>query len=373
MLFVVEIMAGLGKCFKCASDCVFKEDKVKLFGFPCDLCSRVICQECNKIMAQEIRVIPSGSRSLVHLCPECLVEFRQLPKFLKQIPNIQQELNECMSKLNKLDMQVSSPENSEIMAKVKKLESHLKKLCDKVDNAPKPILQLPVIENIEQQLKNQSSDISRKLDSVVEAIKDTNNELIHMLFTPNNNNNISSVASAKQSEASKAAQNFSVPANFTTNGVHLNPPESVYCSGRDPNSNNVQRSIPHGLGLSAGSTLQDGNRIRGSKNGDAGGLVAAEKREWFHLSNLKGNTTAEQITAYLKGHNIATYDCEKINVNNSHSASFKLSISPNNKLQILDSALWPTDVIVKPFIFNRGNGGYKGPAFFRRKPRQAKP
>lgn len=81
------------------------------------MCSRVICQDCNKMMAQEIRVIPCSARSMINLCAECLVEFQQFPEFLKQIPVIQQEL-----KLIKLGMQISLPDNVEIVDKMRELE-----------------------------------------------------------------------------------------------------------------------------------------------------------------------------------------------------------------------------------------------------------
>lgn len=61
-----------GKCIKCKLTCVFKEDKHNLFGFPCDICSRMFGQNCIGSQAgSDSKPIENISLSVSrYLCPE---------------------------------------------------------------------------------------------------------------------------------------------------------------------------------------------------------------------------------------------------------------------------------------------------------------
>lgn len=347
-----DVMASLDKCFKCVRDCVFKEDKQKLFGFPCDMCCRVICQECNKIMAQEIRVIPSSSRSMLHLCPECLVEVRQLPKLLREMPVIQRKLNDCIIKVNDLDEQLHSPEHIEIAATVKKLENELSQLkvplCGSVDDASLGLrVEKSSLEDIERQLKDQSMDISNKLNSVVEAIKDTNKELIQMLF-PSTGIPVARVSTAGQGENS-STWNHTLSGAGPVMGVGLDTLNSGV--NRDKSVNNSGGKNDANKKIVSSGKICTGPEYPGLKvaNKNIGERIA--KLSWIYLSNLDVNTTPQDVVSVLDRKYAHIYQCQKLpsKFKNPMSAAFRLGVPEELKNKYLSSDSWPDGCYVDEY------------------------
>lgn len=50
-------MSCSGTCFLCKGFYIYKELKTETFGFPCDLCKRVICKNCSNKSAMDVRVV----------------------------------------------------------------------------------------------------------------------------------------------------------------------------------------------------------------------------------------------------------------------------------------------------------------------------
>lgn len=99
-------------CYKCIKPCVLREEKNKLFGFPCDFCKKVICSECTGALAGEIRIIPSPSRTTLFLCPSCKELIKTLPDTQKKVNKAEQQGIETAKNLEKLKLEVDSLKGS---------------------------------------------------------------------------------------------------------------------------------------------------------------------------------------------------------------------------------------------------------------------
>ncbi|XP_050507517.1 transcriptional regulator ATRX-like [Diabrotica virgifera virgifera] len=87
-------MGSTGKCAKCNYDCVFKESKTELFGFPCDLCKRIYCKKCSNVSSSKIRVIVMVSRVMPFYCPPCRENVIGIPDLIKRINVVEEAVQD---------------------------------------------------------------------------------------------------------------------------------------------------------------------------------------------------------------------------------------------------------------------------------------
>lgn len=135
--FAILSVAMAGKCSKCKTECVFKESKTELFGFPCDVCGGILCKNCADLSATEIRFIAMSSRAVPYLCKECIGLLRQIPSLKIQIRKLEQEVQELKCAANSAkqsyaDVLKVSMDNSD------ELKNTIKDLEMKVQNVSKP-------------------------------------------------------------------------------------------------------------------------------------------------------------------------------------------------------------------------------------------
>lgn len=81
-----------GICSKCNENCIFKESKNDLFGFPCDTCKRVLCRTCAEFSATEVRTLVQVKRVLPYFCEDCLVIVKQMPLLKTKITELQSDV-----------------------------------------------------------------------------------------------------------------------------------------------------------------------------------------------------------------------------------------------------------------------------------------
>ncbi|KAG5871201.1 hypothetical protein JTB14_019297 [Gonioctena quinquepunctata] len=86
-------MSGTGTCFLCRGSCIFKESKTETFGYPCDLCKRVICKNCSNISATEIRVVQMTARIMPFFCTDCRENILKLPDLVKRVSDMEVEIH----------------------------------------------------------------------------------------------------------------------------------------------------------------------------------------------------------------------------------------------------------------------------------------
>lgn len=323
-------MANSKLCYKCNSECVFKEDKQRLFGFPCDVCCRVICQECNKTQAQEVRVIPSQSRTLIHMCPECLKDFQQLPKKLKQLESYKTELDTLRDKIGKMEATIIK---SGIDNRVKSLEMEMKSLKNTEITKSGNKMTSPnestsvnqeIYHDFKDHLRNQQEQIALKLDSVVDAIKNTNVELVKTFLS-------------KNEELVKTAQSKdnTNPRVFTQSQV----------------SQAINDSLTHINLVTRNKSSKAPSNVISGKNTNSFNITAAKSCKWFYVGNLSSECTVDLLKSHLVDIGLSPMSCEKLKSKQDHKSSFKIAIPTEQESMILNSNEWPMDVIVKPFVF----------------------
>ena len=388
-------------CYKCDRECVFKEDKEKnLFGFPCDMCCRVVCEKCNKMMAGEVRVIPRSSRSLVHLCSECIIDFKQLPKLLKQIPNMSQDIKDLKSKLEKLDQKNTLQDINKkfngleeqvnlVNEAVRDIKSKCINHCDpQMENDDVNLKRKEISAVLDEKINFQSEMIYKKMDSVVEAIKSTNKELVGIILDSNSHSDAATrskqqgnstndntalpnvqaiqadVLASLKGDTSKPYSISEVgkrPGKKSSSGslmeAQLNKMNEFINLDKDPNNQNKNE-------LKSGQNILKSSKaiIRGT-NTEKLTITAAEQKKWFYVGNLNKETNMEGLKKHLELFNVSVIECKKLSRNSTYSTSFKVAVRPMDAQAILSDKIWPESVVVKPFIFNRKshnfNNGYR--------------
>ncbi|CAG9765426.1 unnamed protein product [Ceutorhynchus assimilis] len=334
-------MVASNKCFKCFNECVFKEDKEKkdLFGFPCDMCCRTICADCNKMMAQEIRVIPSTSRSLIHLCPDCIIELKQLPSMLKKIPALEQAVVDLESKVKNLEQQNQQPDLDKEINEIKEKMSNYEKNQQKSEKSCNQNLNLnnqsQIIDNeslcktIKNELKSQSELLASQLQTVVSNIRDANKDLVRFLTEKSPDENW------KRNTFVNNQINLDTVRNATANATE----KIMAHNSNHKSSKNLAKQKLDSRGECASSSKQG---IKGAKK-NSSGLTAATKQSWFYVGNLGAGTSMEQLKEHLTSHNIHVLTIDKLPTKNQHVASFKISVDPKYEPDQLDAEIWPED------------------------------
>lgn len=126
-----------GVCTKCSKECVFKENKTDIFGFPCDICKKVICRDCANLSATEIRVlVQTTKRMLPFLCEECLSLIREVPQLKIQVTQLQLEVRELKEGNNKASR--SYADVLKFQAEAEVLKGNLSKLEQRVGDIGLP-------------------------------------------------------------------------------------------------------------------------------------------------------------------------------------------------------------------------------------------
>lgn len=375
-----------GKCCKCKLMCFFKEDKEKqnLFGYPCDICSRVHCQNCMGSQAQEVRVIPSPTRTLFYLCSDCFMIIKKIPKQIKHFETeIDKFKTDIDSRLRSVP-QCSNASNSieELIARIAKLEAELNRLKDVSVTPPsisppeKAAVETAEVQNmgqfelatkIESTLESVVDTIAVKLDSIVEAIKLTNKELVtSMHLVPNVGIIDSAVGNGNVNKQSNLIQS-----NDVAHAVNIALVNTMEQGRSSPDDTGTQNLIAPKKNQGVRSKVIQGTQsvkkpncqhqkitpnitniaIKGTDD-SLEGLTAAEEYQWYYVNNLSKDTSTNCITEYLKHKSIEVLLCEKLERNNQLTSSFKIAIKPQQVESFCDSSIWPVNVTVKPFIFN---------------------
>lgn len=121
-------MPGNGVCHKCHNECVFRDTKNELFGYPCDICKKIVCKNCCNISASEIRVILMVSRIMPFVCQSCRDNLFNLPNIVKRINDLET---------------IVHTQASETIARSVALEQRVIKLEQSLDNLSQANTALP--------------------------------------------------------------------------------------------------------------------------------------------------------------------------------------------------------------------------------------
>lgn len=354
----------MAECFKCNGICTQKEDKNALFGFPCDLCQRVVCKNCTGLMASEIRVVPSQSRTLFYICPDCKNSFTEIPKLAKRITSLESEVKTWKQKFSN-EKKLWETEVGKIKA------SFEKEMLQCTSNGPSSHVAVVTNTDADNQgglrdlfrdelkngLKTQTDLIASQLYNVVDCIKDANKDLVRFL-------------TEKNALISHSAPSVTPPVDPGLAVRAISEALSIGNVNTTMTKNNKQSEEHNSI------VNRTQNIIRGTNKNNTI-LTAAPKQSWFYVGNLDVQSTVEQLIDHLKVNSIPVLTCEKLSSRNRHAvaASFKVSIEPELKTAILNSDIWPENVSIKPFIFPNGGqslqshrGHGRGGRFFMKRP-----
>ena len=95
----------------------------------------------------------NATRYLVHLCPECVFDFKQLPKTFKLVESLRNEVASLKSKFSKLETKLNGKVKTEVFPKLTVIESNIESLKTKIDS------------------KLQQPDVSTKIISIEDDLK----------------------------------------------------------------------------------------------------------------------------------------------------------------------------------------------------------
>ncbi|XP_050312962.1 uncharacterized protein LOC126748003 [Anthonomus grandis grandis] len=190
-----------------------------------------------------------------------------------------------------------------------------------------------LLTTINGALKDQSEQIAIKLDGIVQAIKSTNKELVEFLTQ-----NIT-----KSSPVTKTPLQEKKLLNIT----NANPAKELM---------QTRPTIANGISASSSATINQtsiSNQIQSMVKGTGRVLdiTAAAERKWYYVGNLHPDCTEERLKDHLIKNDIDLSSCEKLNSQFDHKVAFKISFEPQLEKLVLNSDLWPLNVVVKPFSF----------------------
>lgn len=89
-------------------------------------------------------------------------------------------------------------------------------------------------------------------------------------------------------------------------------------------------------------------------NDESEGLVGVKKVRTsqmdFYVGQLEENTSEDQLVQYLKKKGVDTVKSFPLDTKIKNTAAYRIRCESADKDTVLDSSLWPTDVIVRPWI-----------------------
>lgn len=162
------------ECYKCTKPCVTREEKGKLFGFPCDFCKEIICSECTGALAGEVRIIPSVSRTTLFLCPSCKDTIKMLPDIQKKMNKTVHQTQETVNSLEKLKEAVDSlkgsnerrkRENETLKGELLNLSREMKQVDQKISGGQS---YAEALKKLEKKVETIKSPVDKGSESDVE-------------------------------------------------------------------------------------------------------------------------------------------------------------------------------------------------------------
>lgn len=362
-------MKMANKCYKCETVCSFKEDRsgLNIFGYPCDLCGRTICQNCNKTQAQEIRVIPSSTRSMLHVCQECMSDIRNLPTFLKEVKALKESVSSLRAQVSKMDCSLKSKPINDKLDKIPLIEKEIRDIKQTINSkdardsvsqnlAPKG----DASKVIRDHLDSQNEQISRKLDAVVEAIKDTNAELVRSLTMNQSTSNLELIRLPSNGQVVTSGQSTTRMNRVNASSSQFIPiPSKV--SQKACKSGNTGSTMEVDQRPSAGTQNKTGNSSKPLIIGtgkDCALISAGERRQWLYLGRCDPNTNENDVINYISNNlEITDVKCFPLD-RNDDVCSFKIGVKESLIKGLLEPGLWPEGTAVKEFLPRPQRKGY---------------
>lgn len=359
-----------------------KEEKGQLFGFPCDMCTNVICAECAGTAASEVRVLLLRSRSLFHFCPGCrgtiiknvLEMTNKINKLEKEFEKVKenQKLDVICKKIKDIEGEVNrlkKPRNDECVLelrdKLNVIEKHIIDIPANNRDSMK-ILEATLIRSLSKTVDGHMDRVMTGLDRVTKCVSEGHSDVGRCPTRAAPDVCTSPKETNLDKGKNKNKNKIITPQNVAQAVVEAKTHEALnkYINLASEGSNTGQLFKP--------SQGQNAKPVRGT-NKNSSIISAAMECKEFYVGNLSTESTVEKLKAYLLDNKIPVMSCNPI-VNNGRVTAptwlaYRISVSPHLENSILDSNLWPENVIVKPFTHHGAHQHNNGFRNFRRQPR----
>lgn len=352
----------MSTCYKCKTECSFKDDKTLVFGSLCDICTNVTCAECAGISPTEVRVLILKNRALFHICPDCKTSFLKntmeqnkriavLEEEVKQlranhtlVESVQQKINtleidakcatknnarveELMNRVKYMEKNTEvSQSNTKIYSKINELETTLSNTIINTLNKHLDTLKLDVT-NLSKTFERNATELRNSITTAIEEKGKAYSNLEHC-----ESHSIPGISHNQLSEAIIQAETYSKLNEYINLGKE---------------SANSKESF--------NSTSKEKKKVVKGSNKNIAEIAAAEECKWIYIGNLNSKSTEDQLKQYLISKDIEVYSVAKLSHTDQQrdmSCSFKVSVSLKDESSIFNSNLWPENVVVKHFNFH---------------------
>lgn len=92
-----------------------------------------------------------------------------------------------------------------------------------------------------------------------------------------------------------------------------------------------------------------------SENTDLG-LVAGDKKAWLYLGRVKKETPVDSVDQFIKNaFPEVEAKVEKLESKSESYSSFKICVDFAKKDELMNSTVWPMNIVLKRFLFRRQN------------------
>lgn len=130
-----------GNCYKFNAAVIFKEAKRanEVFGYPCDQCQQIICQNCCGLCITEIRAVQLQKRIVPFFCPECLSNIKQILNLTNRVDQIATNVEDLKRDFSSLTAAVHDLQN--LKDHVEKLDTAVNSINSKIADFDKNLNQ----------------------------------------------------------------------------------------------------------------------------------------------------------------------------------------------------------------------------------------
>lgn len=347
-----------------------KEEKTQLFGFPCDICQRVVCATCSKVSASEVRVLILKARSLQHFCPDCIQStFRNIAEMSQRLSNCEKEIKRYRAKVDDMSKLIKSTEEELKILRVERSDSNITDLNNRMKTIEEKIkldpvtacddhtrLEQSITKSITEALQQHTSAMSANFGTLMDHINQQSSDFrkfqksIDKLKFPDETDSHSSLVNHLPRAPSVSTQRVSHAVMQATTQQTLSKYINLAQDINEKDSHTPNKS----------AKLKNRISIIGEKKSDnvPGNLKASTPLTTISVSKVSLDVTGTDLLEYLRasfGQNVK-FNIENTDVKSGEYKAFKVMAPKELEENLLQPNNWPQGIAVKKFtLFHAHN------------------
>lgn len=370
-------------CIKCSIKLTTDELGKKI---KCDDCKRLLCQNCSKLNATEIRCMqPLGKRMLKFTCEFCEAKYNNNFDFLnnlleKKVEEMQEQLNTSLKttredikdQFTEVNNQIENLKLSNIDL-IRLLTSNNypnlaeKNLLPKTNQSTKRSIRskqdqqfttprLDIYSPISSKNKNMNSLSQNKtqcnLGTGCSSTDEPNLPTISKKNYPNNTSSDSKEQNDQNTELKKLRDNS---VNILSGSGTTDNKQNESDKNHEVNNKNDWQEVNRRRYKQKRTDGQDRkNKIsvgNDDTNNNFAKLKVVSRLKWIFISNISSDVTSEDVISCLDEKYKDQYICEKKILANPKIASFKLGVPEHMEQVLLSRTYWPRGTWVDKYNF----------------------